>query len=66
MKNTKKQIEEIEKEFKLIILETQEEVRKNIQEDEGQCVQQVSYSTFHDALTQINFTQRVIRTNLRI
>jgi hypothetical protein len=45
---------------------TQEEVRKHIQEDEGRCTQQVVYSTFHDALTQINFTQRIIRSTIKI
>lgn len=44
---------------------TQEEVRKHIQEDEGNCVQQVCYSTFHDALTQINFTKKIIRSNIK-
>jgi hypothetical protein len=51
--------------FELIKCKTMEEVRKHIQEDEGHCVQQVCYSTFHDCLTQINFTQRIIRTNLK-
>ena len=51
--------------FRIERLKTQEEVRKHIQEDEGNCVQQVCYSTFHDALTQINFTNKVIRTNLK-
>ena len=44
---------------------TMEEIRKLIQEDEGCCIQQVCYSTFHDCLTQINFTKRIIRSNLR-
>ena len=44
--------------------DTMEEIRKFIQEDEGHCTQQVCYSTFHDCLTQINFTKRVIRSNL--
>jgi hypothetical protein len=51
--------------FKLEYFETMEEVRKHIQEDEGKCCQQISYSSFHDALTQINFTKGVIRTNLK-
>jgi hypothetical protein len=51
--------------FELETCETMEEVRKHIQEDEGNCVQQVCYSTFHDCLTQINFTKQVIRTNLK-
>jgi len=44
---------------------TIEDVRKHIQEDEGHCTQQVSYSTFHDALTQINFTKKVIRSTIK-
>lgn len=51
--------------FKYEYYPTMEEVRKHIQEDEGHCVQQVCYSTFHDCLTQINFTKRIIRSNLR-
>ena len=52
--------------FELEILETQEEVRRFIKEDEGKCVQQVCYSTYHDAFTQINFTKKIIRTNLKL
>ena len=44
--------------------ETKEEIIKFIQQDEGNCVQQSVYSTFHDALTQINFTKRIIRSNI--
>ncbi len=54
------------KDFKYEHYETMEEVRKHIQEDEGHCTQQVCYSTFHDGLTQINFTKRIIRSNIRI
>jgi len=51
--------------FKYEYYKTQEEVRKHIQKNEGKCTQQVSYSTFHDALTQINFTDRIIRSSLK-
>ena len=44
--------------------ETQEEVRKHIQECEGKHTQQAIYSTFHDALTQICFTCKKIRSNI--
>lgn len=47
-------------------LNTQEEVRRHIQECEGKHTQQAIYSTFHDALTQICFTEKIIRTNLKI
>jgi len=52
--------------FKYEYYETMEEIRKLIQEDEGKCTQQVVYSTFHDCLTQINFTKRIIRSNKKI
>lgn len=44
--------------------ETQEEVRKHIQDCEGRHIQQVAYSTFHDGLTQICFGCGKIRSNL--
>ena len=50
--------------FELEHYETQEEVRRHIQECEGKHTQQVAYSSFHDALTQICFTCQRIRTNL--
>ena len=46
-------------------IESQEEVRKHIQECEGKHTQQAIYSTFHDALTQICYVCRKIRTTLR-
>lgn len=46
--------------------ETQEEVRKNIKECEGKHTQQVIYSTFHDALTQICFGCKKIRSTILI
>lgn len=47
-------------------LETQEEVRKQIRECEGKHTQQAIYSSFHDALTQICFGCRIIRSNIKI
>lgn len=41
-----------------------EAVRDHIRDCEGRCVQQVVYSTYHDALTQICFTEGVIRSTL--
>ena len=55
----------MKEQFKIIYLKTMEEVRKHIKEDEGKCTQQVCYSTFHDCLTQINFTDKIIRTSLK-
>jgi hypothetical protein len=54
----------MKKDFTYEYYDTMEEVRKFIQADEGHCVQQVAYSTFHDGLTQINFTKRIIRSNI--
>jgi len=47
-------------------LETMEEVRGNIQDCEGKHPQQVAYSTYHDALTQICYGCRRVRTTLNI
>lgn len=47
-------------------LPTQEQVRFFIQDCESQHIQQVCYSTFHDALTQVCFGCKKIRSNLRI
>ena len=43
---------------------TQGHVRRAIQQCEGQHVQQVCYSTYMDALTQVCFTERVIRSTV--
>jgi len=51
--------------FKYEYYKNIEDIIKFIREDEGNCVQQSVYSTFHDALTQINFTKRIIRSNIR-
>ena len=45
-------------------LNTQEEVRKYIQNCEGKHKQQAVYSTFHDGLTQVCFGCRKVRSNL--
>lgn len=50
--------------FEYEYIETQEEVRKHIQECEGKHSQQVAYSTFHDALTQICFGCLKIRSSM--
>ena len=52
--------------FEYEFIETMEELREIIKNEEGKCVQQVAFSTFHNALTQINFTKRIIRSNIRI
>ena len=50
--------------FDYIYLPTQEEVRNHIQNCEGKHMQQVAYSTFHDALTQICYGCMKVRSNI--
>lgn len=52
--------------FEYEYCKTQKEVRKKIQECEGKHMQQVAYSTFHDALTQICYGCMKIRTNIKL
>ena len=52
--------------FKYEHLDTMEEVRKHIQECEGHHSQQVAYSTFYDALTQVCFGCRKIRSTINL
>ncbi len=42
-----------------------EDVRKHIQDCEGHHTQQAMYSTFHDALTQICFGCKMIRSTIK-
>lgn len=42
------------------------DIRNYIRDCEGKHTQQVSYSTFHDALTQICFGCKKIRTTIRL
>ena len=44
---------------------TQEVIKKHIKNCEGKHIQQVAYSSYHDALTQICFSCGVVRTNLK-
>jgi len=53
-------------EFEYKYIKTQEEVRFCIKQCEGRHTQQVVYSTFHDALTQVCFGCKKIRTNLKV
>ena len=52
--------------FEYEYVEKQEDVRKHIQDCEGKHTQQAIYSTFHDALTQVCFGCKVVRTSLKI
>lgn len=51
--------------FELIFCSTQEEVKEQIKLCEGRHVQQIAYSSYHDALTQICFNCKKIRTSLK-
>lgn len=46
-------------------LEKVEDVRKHIQSCEGRHTQQAIYSTFHDALTQVCFGCKKIRSSIK-
>ena len=50
--------------FEYEYIPEQEEVRKHIQECEGRHTQQAIYSTFHDALTQVCFGCKKIRSTI--
>ena len=45
---------------------TQEEVKQHIKLCEGKHVQQIAYSSYHDALTQVCFGCDKVRTNLKL
>lgn len=51
--------------FTYELMSSQRDVRSAIQGCEGKHVQQVAYSTFMDALTQICFTERRIRSTVQ-
>ena len=50
--------------FEYQYVEKQEDVRNYIQECEGRHTQQAIYSTFHDALTQVCFGCKKIRSTI--
>ena len=52
--------------FETEYFETQEEVRKHIRNCEGRHSQQVVYSTFHDALTQVCYGCKKVRSNIKV
>ena len=51
--------------LKFEFVESQEELRKLIQSCEGKHSQQVVYSTFHDALTQVCYGCKKVRSSKR-
>ncbi len=50
--------------FELVQVNRLSDVRAYIKSNEGKVIQQVAYSTYHDALTVINFTDKAIVTNM--
>ena len=52
--------------FQYEYYKTQEEVRKHIQKCEGNHTQQAIYSTFHDALTQVCYGCKKVRSTIRM
>lgn len=52
--------------FEYVYVEYQNEVREQIQRCEGKHMQQVAYSTYHDALTQICYGCMKVRTTIKI
>lgn len=50
--------------FEYEYYKTQEEIREHVQECQGKHVQQVAYSTFYDAITQICFGCIKIRSSI--
>jgi hypothetical protein len=66
----KNRLKNYEREDKMInfeyeYVERQEDVRKQIKECEGKHTQQAIYSTFHDALTQICYGCKKVRTTIK-
>lgn len=51
--------------FELYLLDSIEDVRSMIRTCEGYHKQQIAYSSYHDALTQICFNCETIRTNCK-
>ena len=49
--------------MKVIFCDSQEEVKHHIKMCEGKHVQQIAYSSYHDALTQVCFGCKEVRTS---
>ena len=52
--------------FETEYIESIEEMLKIIKQSEGRCTQQVVFSTFHNCITQIDWTNKIIRSNIGI
>lgn len=55
----------MEEKFELEFLQLDSLVKGAIKECEGKHIQQISYSSYHDALTQVCFGCKKIRTSLK-
>lgn len=51
--------------YRIIFCNNQGAVKNHIKSCEGKHIQQIAYSSYHDALTQICFTCQEIRTSLK-
>ena len=51
--------------FQIIFVNNEEYLRQCIKDCEGKHIQQVVYSTYHNALTQICFGCKKVRTSLK-
>ena len=52
--------------MKLETYKSPDDVKIHIKDCEGKHIQQVAYSSYHDALTQVCFGCNVVRTNLKL
>ena len=59
----KENMEKITFEYELC---SDEEIREHIRNAEGKHVQQVAFSTYMDCITQIDFTDRKIRSGIKL
>jgi len=51
--------------FKIVFCDNQEAVKNWIKDCEGNHIQQIAYSSYHDALTQVCFNCKKVRTSLK-
>ncbi|GEM_PF-3171541 len=51
--------------MKVEFYEDPEDIKRNIKTCEGRHVQQIAYSSYHDAFTQICFGCDVVRTSMK-
>jgi len=52
-------------EFEVTFFDNNESLKQSIKDCEGKHIQQVAYSSYHDALTQVCFGCKKIRTSLK-